>query len=94
METDKMVKCKHGGQFISPDYRKILCEVHQGREDNHQEYIKISSIDSQLKILLDQLEMMLINFQTCLALVKTFLMERKVLKIDFDDLNKFYDDLK
>jgi hypothetical protein len=92
METDKRVKCKHGAQFISPDFRKILCEVHQGREDNYQEYIKISHIDSQLKVLLDKLEMMLIDFQTCLALVETFLMEERALKIDFDDLNKFYDD--
>jgi hypothetical protein len=87
------MECKHGGKFISPDFKKILCEVHKEREDNHQEYIKISQIGHQLGVLLDKLEIVFIDFQTCLAIVETFLQEERALKIDFNTLNKFQDDL-
>jgi hypothetical protein len=87
------MKCKHKSQFISQDLKKILCEIHKERENNNQEYIKISSIGSHLDVLLDKLEKLLIDFQTCLAIVETFLKEENALTIDFDTLNKFQDDL-
>jgi hypothetical protein len=87
------MECEHRGKFISPDFKRILCEVHNKREVNHQEYHKITGFGTHFNTLFNKLEMIFINFQTCLAIVEVFLKEEKALKIDFNILKKLQEDL-
>jgi hypothetical protein len=87
------MKCEHRGKFISPDFKWILCEVHNKREANHLEYHKITGFGTHFNTLFNKLEMIFINFQTCLAIVEVFLKEEKALKIDFIILKKLQEDL-
>jgi hypothetical protein len=87
------MECEHRGKFISPDFNRILCEVHQKREINHHEYIKIAKINDQLSDMLDQVEITFIDFQTCLAMVEMFLKEEKIVKMDLNALMNFQEKL-
>jgi hypothetical protein len=81
-----MKDCENHGEYISPDYKAILCEVHKRREMDDHGYVRLTQIGNQLDLLLDQLEMKFIDFQICLAIVGMLLKEKRALKIDYNDL--------
>jgi hypothetical protein len=87
------MECEHTGKFISPDMKRIVCQVHNKKEVNHQEYHKITGFGTHFNMLFNKLEMIFIDFQICLAIVEVFLKEEKALKIDFNILEKLQEDL-
>jgi hypothetical protein len=87
------MECIHRGKFISPDFERILCEIHTKREINHQEFIKIAKINDYLSMVLDQVEIIFIDLQIYLAIVEMFLNEEKALKMDLNALKKIQEDL-
>jgi DNA repair ATPase RecN len=89
-----MKDCEHPGEYISPDFKKIRCDVHKSRKKNDHEYVRLSKIDDQLDLLLDQLELKFIDFQTCLAIIDMLLKEKRALKVDYNDLKNFHKDLE
>jgi hypothetical protein len=84
-----MKDCGNPGVYISPDSKTILCEVHKNREKDHHGYVRHTQIGNHLDLLLDQLELMFIDFQTCLAIVDMLLKEKKALQVDYNDLKSF-----
>jgi hypothetical protein len=40
-----MEDCEHPGEYISPDFKKIRCDVHKNRENDDHGYFKITHID-------------------------------------------------
>jgi hypothetical protein len=83
--------CKKIGEYISPDFKTILCEKHKSREEEDDYgYVRLNEIGSQLDLLLDKSEQMTMYFQTCLAIVDMLLKEGMVLDFGYNDLNYFH----
>jgi hypothetical protein len=84
-----MKDCQNPGVYISPDLKTILCEVHKSREKDDHRYFRGTPIINQLDLILDQLELKFIDFQTCIAIVDMLLKEKRALKVDCSDLKNF-----
>jgi hypothetical protein len=93
MEEFKCMKCEQGGRFISPDFKTILCGIHKEREESGHDYYKTTGFGTHFNTLYTKLEMIFIDFQTCLAIVEMFSYEEKALKINLSTLKKFQEDL-
>jgi hypothetical protein len=63
--------------------------VHKSREENRNGYLKLTLIGNQRDILLNQLELMFIDFQTCLAIVDMLLKEERALEVDYKQLEEY-----
>jgi hypothetical protein len=63
--------------------------VHKSRKKDDHRYVRVTQIGYQLDLILDQLEMKFIDFQTCIAIVDMLLKEKRALKVDCSDLKKF-----
>jgi hypothetical protein len=63
--------------------------VHKSREENRNGYLKLTHIGNQRDILLNQLELMFIDFQTCLAIVDMLLKEERALEVDYKQLEEY-----
>jgi hypothetical protein len=63
--------------------------VHKSREVNSHGYLKLTHIGNQRDVLLDQLELMFIDFQTCLAIVDMLLKEKRALEVDYKQLKEY-----
>jgi hypothetical protein len=85
-----MKDCKNSGVYISPDFKTILCEVHKSRKKEDHEYVRLTQIGNQIDLLLDQLELKFIDFQTCFAIVDMLLKEERALEVDYNDLKNFH----
>jgi hypothetical protein len=85
-----MKDCKNSGVYISPDFKTILCEVHKSRKKDDHGYVRLTQIGNQLDLLLDQMDLKFIDFQTCLAIVDMLLKEEKALEVDYNDLKNFH----
>jgi hypothetical protein len=84
-----MKDCQNAGVYISPDFKTILCEVHKDREKDRYLYFKLTQISQQRDTLLNQLELIFIDFQICLAIVDMLLKEARVIEIGYNDLKDF-----
>jgi hypothetical protein len=56
---------------------------------NHHGYFKLTHIGNQRDALLNQLELMFIDFQTCLAIVDMLLKEERALEVDYKQLEEY-----
>jgi hypothetical protein len=56
---------------------------------NYHGYFKLTHIGSQRDTLLNQLELMFIDFQTCLAIVDMLLKEEWALEVDYKQLQEY-----
>jgi hypothetical protein len=63
--------------------------VHKSREVNSHGYFKLTHIGNQRDALLNQLELMFIDFQTCLAIVDMLLKEERALEVDYKQLKEY-----
>jgi hypothetical protein len=87
------MKCEQKGKFISTDFKIILCGVHNKREDNGHEYHKTTSFGTHFDTLFNKLEMIFINYQTCLSIIEMFSYKEKALKINLNGLKKLQENL-
>jgi hypothetical protein len=83
------MKCEYTAKYISSDFTTILCQPCKDSEEDSQEYIKLSKIDHEIDVLLDQLELTFIDFNICLAIVKMFHEEERIKKVGLVKLENF-----
>jgi hypothetical protein len=84
-----MKDCPNAGVYISLDLKTILCEVHKDREKDRYGYFELTQVSYQRDVLLNQLELIFIDFQTCLAIVDMLVKEEKVIEIRYSDIKNF-----
>jgi hypothetical protein len=62
--------------------------VHKDREGNRHKYLELTGIGNKCDELLNHLELLFIEFQTCLAIVDMLSKDERALEVDYKRLKK------